>query len=153
MTARRQLRAGVGLTRVNVPMYSSEPGYVAAMNQAIKVMEDELLDVMAMWELEASDVMVEALAPTMAKAIEYCPKKTGELADSAYLDVIEFRGAPKVELGFAKGGVPRYAVYVHEIPSSHPAPTSYKFLERAVMEDLNGIYNRIAEAYARRLGA
>ena len=151
--ARKPLRVGLGHSRVNsVNMWASEPGYINAMNKVIKGLEQELLDIMEMWETEAPDVMMEALQPVFERSQFYVPKKTGELMRSGYLEVTSRKGEPRVEIGYARGGKPRYAVMVHEMPTYHAAPTSYKFLERAIMEDLNGIYQRLGAAYAARLG-
>lgn len=150
MTARRGIKVVMGLTSVRGPQWASEPGYVSQMNSVIRGIEDQLIGIMKMFEEDAPDVMVDALKPNLEQAKLYCPVRTGALADSGYLEVKQFRGNPRVEIGFAKGGNPRYGVYVHEMPVPHKNGT-YKFLERAIMEDLPGIEARIGARYAARL--
>jgi hypothetical protein len=102
----------------------------------------------------SEDVMLEALQPTFEKARDvYCPEKTGDLRASGYLEKVGFRGQPRVEIGFARGGDPWYGLYVHEMTGyNHEPPTQAKFLQRAVMEDLNVIYQRLGAAYAEQMG-
>jgi hypothetical protein len=81
------------------------------------------------------EVLKEAMEPTLRKAEVYCPKDTGRLVDSSYLEVETRRGQHVVAIGFGKGGQPDYAVYVHEMPYEHAAPTRSKFLQAALDED------------------
>ena len=95
-------------------------------------------------ENAAPEIMLDALIPTRDLAAYYCPKKTGALVESEYLEVTSFRGSPRVELGFAKGGEPPYGIYVHEmVDYQHAFPTRSKFLQAAVMEDMDGIISRV----------
>lgn len=97
--------------------------------------------------------LVTALEPTLAKAKYYCPKDTHELAESGYVEVRAFRGAVRAEIGFARGGKPEYAVFVHEMTNyKHEAPTSAKFLQRAIDEDYVGSVTRLANIISIRLG-
>lgn len=150
---RRRLRVNIGLQRQSAtPMYPSEPRYVSQMNAAARRMSDTLLNILAQFEEASEDIMLEALEPTMEKAKRYTPVDTGNLKASAYLEVAPFRGKPRVELGFARGGSPKYAMYVHEIPYTHSPPTSWKFLERALKEDINNIYMRLGAGYREFIG-
>lgn len=94
-----------------------------------------------------------ALGPTFALSQEYCPVDTGELLASGYLATETFRGGARAEIGYAKGGTPEYAVYVHEIPYEHQFPTSYKFLQRAIDEDYFNIIQRVTSNIKTRSGA
>lgn len=148
MAVRRRIKLGLGLQRVTAPVYPSEPRYVRQMNAQVKALTEELLSIIDQFEDASEDIMLEALEPTYAKARYYTPIDTGELLDSAYLEKASFRGQPRVEMGFARGGFPRYAVYVHEIPGyHHEPPTRAKFLEQALKEDLSGILTRLAAGY------
>lgn len=96
------------------------------------------------------EIMRDSLKPVLVKAIYYCPKDTGELASSAYLEIRKFRGSPRVEIGFGRGGKPFYALYVHEaLDHHHEPPTSAKFLSRAIFEDLEGIRQRLIAGYRK----
>jgi len=88
-------------------------------------------------------ILVEALEPTLGKAIEYCPIDTGDLRKSAYLEARRFRGRSEVEIGFGRGGHPHYAVFVHEMPIPRQPPTRSQFLRAAVDEDYYTILNSI----------
>ena len=91
------------------------------------------------------DILKEAIQPTLDKAVYYCPKNTGELAASAYLEVESRRGQHVVAIGFGKRGQPSYAVYVHEMPYRHEEPTRSKFLQAAVEEDYNMFTRRVPQ--------
>lgn len=148
MAARRSIYVGLGKQRVTSPLYPSEPGYVAQMNAQTKAITDALLKILDGFSDASPEIMLDALEPTYKKAAEYCPRDTLELVNSEYLEVTPYRGKPRVELGFARGGSPPYAVYVHEmIDYHHEAPTRSKFLQAAVMEDLDGIMMRLGEGY------
>lgn len=147
-SSRKRIKLGLGLQRVTSPRYPSEPGYVQQMNAQVKALTDELLSIIDQFEEVTEDIMLEVLEPTFEKAKYYTPVDTRELVESAYLEKASFRGKPRVEMGFARGGFPRYAVYVHEIPEyRHEAPTRYKFLEQALKEDLSSILARLASSY------
>ena len=93
-----------------------------------------------------------ALLPTFAKSQIYCPKKTGDLVSSGYLEVknrfasIFSRGVePFVEMGYGKNGQPPYALIVHEMMEYyHKPPTRAKWLEAAMKEDFPRLLPRIA---------
>jgi hypothetical protein len=90
-------------------------------------------------------VLALALKPTLELSAEYCPKDTGTLVASRYLEVEAFRGQSRVEIGYARGGEPHYAIVVHEDPSkTHAPPTRYKFLEVAINEDWGNVTQRLA---------
>jgi hypothetical protein len=98
------------------------------------------------------DILVEVLEPTFGKALEYCPKDTGALVDSGYLEVEAFRGGARCEIGFGKGGKPPYTIYVHELPYNHAAPTRAKFLQAAIDEDYFSILSALPRALAEAAG-
>ena len=92
-----------------------------------------------------------ALLPTFEKSQIYCPKETGALVDSGYIEVTGRLGhalggaEPSVEIGYGRNGNPPYALIVHEVLSHyHKPPTRAKWLERALQEDQHKILPRIA---------
>jgi hypothetical protein len=98
---------------------------------------------------QSGEVLRMALMPTLALAKKYCPKKTGELRDSGYVEVRRkgaFQGY-EAEIGFGRGGKPTYALYVHEVPYKHVSPTSWKYLQRAVTEDSGNIQRRLIDGF------
>lgn len=98
------------------------------------------------------DVLVESLKPTMAKSLQQVPRRTGDLADSAYLEKkVTARGAA-VEMGYGRSGQPDYAIYVHEMPFKHAAPTKSRFLLDPLEEDLPEIPQRIAALTRGKFG-
>lgn len=100
------------------------------------------------FEEGSMEVLLAALAPTIELASFYCPKKTGALAESAYLEAETFRNGQRVEMGFAKGGQPDYAIIVHEdVEATHEPPTKAKFMQDAIDEDWGNVTTRIAQGY------
>lgn len=94
------------------------------------------------------DLIYEALVPTKKLADTYCPVDTGRMKASGYLEKTSFRGNAVVEIGYGRGGDPDYTAYVHEmIDIPHAAPTRAKWLQAAVMEDMEGIRERINQEY------
>lgn len=146
--------ANIGKKRIPAnPMWSSEPSFVRDMQKVSKELTGALRDLLETLEEETPEVIMEALGPTLERAQELCPKKTGALRDSAYLEVTKRGRNPNVEIGFAKGGKPPYAVYVHEmVELKHEPPTQAKFLEVALLQDLDNIERRIEEGYEKIIG-
>lgn len=124
---------------------------------AIKEQTDDLkriiMSICQQFEEVTPALCKAALEPTLEKAKVLCPKDTHALVNSAYLETTQFRGQPRVEMGFARGGFPHYAVLVHEdLTMSHAPPTQAKFLQAAVEEDIADIAIRIGENYKAFMG-
>lgn len=148
MAARLKLK--MGLERTTKPLYASQSNYVALVNAQMKAVQDDIEYILQQFEDVTPEIAYEALKPTFEKSQVYVPKDTMELHDSGYLEVLSFRGNPRVEMGYAKGGKPGYAMYVHEITSyAHKSPTRAKFLQSAVDEDIGSIIDRVYDGYRR----
>lgn len=147
-----RLKVKVGLTSVRSPRYPSEPAFVKMMNDQVAEIVGALTDIMEQTGDVSPEIAMDALEPTFEKSKVYCPKDTHELVNSGYLEIVRRGPAPYVEMGYAKGGKPRYAPYVHEITSyRHEAPTRSKWLQHAVQEDMGSFQSRLAEGYRRFL--
>jgi hypothetical protein len=137
-----------GKLRVSKPVYPSEPGYVAAVNAQMKELATILQSVFDQFEAVSPNVCLEAVQPTFELSQYYVPVKTSDLKNSGYCEITGSKGRV-VEVGYAKGGSPHYAMYVHEILEyHHEPPTRSKFLQAAMMEDLSNIYQRLSWSYA-----
>lgn len=103
---------------------------------------------------QSGEVLRAALMPTLAKAVGYCPIKTGALRSSAYLEVQRtgLFGAYQAEIGFGRNGEPHYAILVHEIDTYHKPPTRWKFLQAALEEDASEIQNRLINGFKTASG-
>lgn len=129
-------------------LYPSLPGYTEAMRAQSQAMVKQLMDIINGFENVTTDILLNALDPTAELSDYYCPKDTHKLVESRYLVATSFRGKPRVELGYARGGNPFYAAIVHErLDMRHAEPTCAKFLQRALQEDLGNIQDRIASGY------
>lgn len=98
------------------------------------------------------EIMVESLEPTMEKSLQQVPRRTGDLASSAYLVPRVTAKGLSVEMGYGRAGQPDYAIYVHEMPYKHAAPTKSRFLLDPLEEDLPSIPQRLADATRKRFG-
>jgi hypothetical protein len=148
-------RLKVGKVSVRTPKYMSEAGYVKSVNQGMNELRKNLDYIIQQFEDVTPEFMMEALRPTFEKTQTRVPVRGGRLKRSGYLEVVQnSRGNPVVEMGYAKGGVPDYAVYVHEMTEiKHAAPTTAKFVEGPVNEDLGDIIDRLAARYKDFVGA
>ncbi len=150
----KRLQVRLGLTRTTKPRYASEPDFIKQVQKQVKALTSDLEYIFSQFEDITPEVTIEALRPTFEKAKHYTPKDTNALVNSAYLEVVGSGSNKKVEIGFAKGGHPRYAVYVHEmVHQKHAEPTRAKFLQTAIDEDIFQIIDRVAEGYRRFMGA
>lgn len=129
----------------------SAPG----MNQSAVALRDDfnrqvrgLTKVFEQWinglDEAMGEVVVEAIRPTFEKALSYTPVDTAALVESGYLELETLYRRKVVAIGFARGNKPDYAIYVHEMPYSHQAPTRSKFLEAAIDEDWRTLQDRFA---------
>lgn len=107
----------------------------AGFQQSMEEILGNLREFISFLDGVTPDILIEAVEPTFGKALDYCPVEHGDLRASGYLESRAYRGGAEVEVGFGRGGKPDYAIYVHEIPASHEAPTRDKFLESAFDED------------------
>ncbi len=146
----------ISLGMGNKSYKASDVSSAAELGRALKPVLDEIArdfrDYTRKVEGFIPQDLVEALRPTMELSLTYVPKDTGALAASAYLEVAPFRNGARAEMGYGKGGDPEYAIYVHEVPYKHAAPTTYKFLQRAIDEDWHNIVQRISNNTRLRLG-
>ncbi len=124
------------------------------MKTAFKQLADDLTWYFKQLKDGLPEDLKEALEPTLNLSKEYCPVDTGKLVGSAYLETEQFRGGSRAEIGYARNGDPDYAVIVHEqVHVGHKAPTSAKFLQRAIDEDYHNILQRLSDRVKIRSGA
>ena len=99
------------------------------------------------------EVLYDALMPAFRDSQVLCPKDTGELVKSGYLEITSFRGKPTVEIGYGKGGHPDYAAAVHEnLEWKHKAPTRAKWLQIALNQNEKTIQLRIIDGLKKAGG-
>lgn len=122
---------------------SLERSFRASMQDILAGFDEFMEDI----ETNSAEILTDAMEETFGKALTYCPEDSGELRDSGYLEVQSFRGKHVCAIGFGKGNKPDYAIYVHEMPYQHEAPTRSKFLQAALDEDYYSILNKVAEGY------
>jgi hypothetical protein len=101
------------------------------------------------------DIVRNAMLPAFNKSMLYCPVSPNgskgspiHLRDSGRLKVVERPAGDDVviaTISYGHAGIPFYAVYVHEIPYRHLAPTRHKFLEVALREELQGMKDSLTK--------
>lgn len=110
-------------------------------------------DLLAHIENVTPEILYNSLLSTFRKSQNYCPKDTGAMRDSGYLEITQFRGKPTVEIGYGRGGNPIYTAAVHEnMEWRHKAPTRAKWLQLALNEDATAIQERIVNYYGKIFG-
>jgi len=88
-----------------------------------------------------------AMQPIFDESQRLVPVLTGELKESGFLEVSGELGTVRVSIGYARGGKPDYAVFVHEmVDLKHKAPTQAKFLQQPLEEQIDEIAPRMAAA-------
>lgn len=133
--------------------YASYAEFRNATQQSMAEVQKQILSIFDQLEDASEEIMLQALEPTFEKALTWCPVDTGDMRNSGYLEKVGTKGKPKVEIGFAKYGYPDYTVYVHEnLAMPHAEPTRAKWLEAAVMEDLDLIDERLQKGYKAFMG-
>jgi hypothetical protein len=148
VTQKLKVRSSIGFKSPSGSNGGFHRSYTASAIKSGKAITDALLSIFDQLEDASTEIMLESLEPTLELADYYCPKDTGDLVNSHYLKEAGKGSEKRIEIGYALGGNPRYAGFVHEatwIPRRTPERS--KFLQAAVMEDLNNIYNRIGSGY------
>lgn len=147
------VRLVMGKTNVRTSGYPSEASFVRQVNAGMNEIQKNLIYCLEQFENATPEIMYDALKPTFDKSLTYTPYKTGDLRNSGYLEITQWRGSPQVQMGYAKGGKPDYATYVHEmVEIPHEAPTRAKWLQVAVNEDIGQIIDRLSDGYRRFMG-
>lgn len=150
-----KLKLQVGkLTSKDTGILHSESELIAQAKQGFDELQKIVESIGKQFDAELSaEVLFEASVPTFNKSQDYCPYRTGALRGSGYLEITSFRGSPRVEMGYAKGGDPWYAVLVHEMPETfHKPPTRSHWLLAAMTEDLNDLRTRLEKGYRDVMG-
>lgn len=143
-----RFKVQVGKLFYRNPPHPSSAAYLHYMREAMNGMTRKYEEVFKQVKDMTPEIMKEALEPTFELAKYYTPVKSGDLKRSGYLEIRQFRGQPRVEMGFARGGNPNYAAFVHErVDIPHAAPTRSKFLEAAMIQDLSDIRHRLINTY------
>lgn len=143
----------VGKLHSRQPKWPSEPDYVESIRTQFKHLQLLLANAFKQVEDATPEILLDVLQPTFAKSQVYCPKLTHKLVNSGYLVITKFRGSPRVEMGYGRGGDPFYAAYVHErVDIPHRPPTRSKFLQAAMQEDIRYIRVRLEKRYRQLFG-
>jgi hypothetical protein len=148
------MRLRIGKIRSSRPVYPSEPGFIQSVNAQLKDLQFAIQSIADQMGEVSPFIAQEAWAPTFAKARAWCPRKTGALVGSGYLEITSFsKSSPHVEMGFGRGGDPPYTVYVHEqVNHYHAPPTRAKWLQAAVLEDIGVLWSRLQAGYRAFMG-
>lgn len=144
MAKRFTARIGRSTLRAGSNLRPSLVGSTLDTRRALKRVVDTINDIIDSVEGSTADAIEYATLPILQRANKYVPKDTRALANSQYQETRTFRGRVVTELGYALGGKPDYAVWVHEIASyEHEPPTRYKFLQAAITEKLPEVRPRL----------
>ncbi len=141
-----KVKASIGRKRIPANLDPVKAGYQRAINTQMKEIMNNFELVIQAINDQTGDAMIAALEPMFERSQELVPVDRGPLKASGYLVKEERSTGPVVEIGYAKGGKPEYAVFVHEMVNlNHEAPTQAKFLQQAMEEQLSEILPRVAK--------
>jgi len=130
-------------------IFPNESGYVASIHAQFEEINDNLNAIIKSLKNVSAYILLDALIPTYSLSQKFVPVRTGALALSGYLEIVENddRGC-RVELGYGKHGQPFYAIIVHErIDIPHRPPTRSKYLQAAISQDMRNIQARVEEHF------
>jgi len=142
MTAK--IKAAVGDHRITVEDSASMAAATRQTRAQLKAITDSLNAIMKGIEDATPGALYFALRPIYDLSQTLVPVDKGALKTSGYLESRNSRGRPQAELGYARGGSPSYAVYVHEnLEAKHKSPTQAKFLQAPLEMLVDTIPERI----------
>ena len=140
-----KLKASIGRKRIPRNLDPIKADYQRQINRQMKEIIDNYKAVVAAVKDQTGEAMLTDLQPIFEESQELVPVKTGELKESGYLELRELSSGPVVEIGYAEGGKPEYAVFVHEmVQLNHKSPTQAKFLQVPIERRLDQILESIA---------
>lgn len=144
----RRFKARIGRERVG----GAVPDSIGSATLDVRSQMNAIIQEYFRWtqhmEEQADDVLYEALKPTFEKTQQRVPLKDGDLIASGYLEKRTFRGNATVEIGYAKGGSPEYAIEQHEnLEYNHAEGRTAKYLERPLLEDADAIQSAIMRGF------
>lgn len=146
-------KANIGVSRISGSLDTTHADFTRSVRSSMQNIVKEYVRWIQHMEGNTAEVLQEALDPTMQLSKELVPVDTGDLKESAFLEVSNFRGNPRVDMGYGKGGHPDYAVMVHENPDMyHKAPTQYKFLQKPLEEDFENVKQRVVDGLKKISG-
>lgn len=148
-----KFRATVGTRRITKSLDPSAASYTRSIRQQMKTIEENVTEFINTVRNATPRVLEKALQPTFDKSQVRVPKDTGELKDSGFLTVTRKGKIVQAEMGYGLAGNPFYAAYVHERTDvAHKSPTTAKFLQAPVQEDLPKLNGRLKRAYKEEVG-
>lgn len=141
-----RVKLNVGRQRVTRVVSSTEAGYIQSIRRQMATIEENLRNVVKALEDVTPGALKYGLQPIFEESQRLVPVDTGRLKRSGFLEVDKVKSGARASMGYARGGRPGYAVYVHEIPTYyHRTPTQYKFLEEAVDRKIGELRPRVIQ--------
>ncbi len=152
--AERKIRFRVGSRRITPSIDPTTANYTRQIRTQMKSVEEGFTRFVDIIQANTPAAIEKVLTPIFHRSQELVPVKTGKLKASGFIEIRK-SGKTRVqgEVGYARSGVPHYAVMQHEnLDFQHKEPTQAKFLQQAVEENLNGALDQAAGVYAETLG-
>ena len=142
------IKINIGLRRISKSTDPTIAGYTRRINQEMKAIASDLKTFVKGLEDATAAVLKDALKPVFEESQRLVPVDTEKLKRSGFLKSRDEPNGGSVEIGYAKGGNPRYAALVHErMDVFHDPPTQAKFLERPLNEKFFEVQKQIINSY------
>lgn len=136
----------VGGRKVRNNASPSEAAYTRNINKQMDAIKRNLNKLISGIENANPQALHYAVQPIYQDSQRVVPEDTGTLKDSGFIETRRNASSATVVVGYAKGGHPHYAIYVHErLELEHDSPTQAKFLEDPIKWNMNKILPRYAE--------
>lgn len=149
----KKFQARIGRQVLRSSLRPSLAGSTLDTRKALAGLVDSINAIVEHIEGVTPDALEFATLPILQRANKYVPRDTEALADSQYQETVTRRGNVVTEIGYAQGGKPDYAVWVHEIATyDHEPPTRYKYLQAAMQEKLGEVRPRLIKYLQDDLG-
>ncbi|PHR87488.1 MAG: hypothetical protein COA78_37075 [Blastopirellula sp.] len=143
----------LGRQRITSKVSPHQSGYVVAIRNQMKGITKELERLIKNVEGATPEALKFGLQPIFDKSQKYVPVDKGRLKRSGFLNTSKTSRGARANIGYDAGGRLGYASIVHERTDvRHTAPTSAKFLEKAVNEHLQDIQPRMIRHIRSRTG-
>lgn len=137
-------RASVGRVRFGKNVYSAEVAVGMDVREQMKHLTRNLEDLISNLQQLTEPALYYGMQPIWEESQTIVPVDTGDLKASGFFNVNTSGATVSAEIGYARGGDPSYAVFVHEnLEMYHKPPTTAKFLQNPFNHHLDEVVPRV----------
>lgn len=140
----KPIAASIGSRRLSKNDRSAEAVAIRNIRKGMNEVIEQYRKWIAHMDSVQPEILEQAFERVLFDSLIMVPRDTGNLADSAYLEVGKAGTRTNLEIGYDKGSRLGYAAVVHEnLEWQHEPPTRAKYLEIALLQNASHVWETI----------